>query len=427
MRSKSCGIVTDKQVQALAQSWLADKLKMKDAGWKCTAETVWRVLLLAAARVISIYAACRDLADAPSDDAIRNALAAWLPRRILTLERWFEPVLAGDWLPRRFFRQARTVAIDWHMIPYHGEPQRHANELRHGPRKSGTTKSHGYATACIVDRGFRYTLAVTAVSNKDSIVNTLERLLNRLQGLQACGLQIKVLLLDRQFCTSPVMSCLQARKIPFLMPLKVHGRAPKHKRRKRCRKNSKRSKRRTRSTRCTAPQPSTVQNLRDFRRCQAGRYRFTWSPRSPRSRRPVATVTFDVVVAYRSYHHHQTGRRQSQKLLYVAWHVPGSPQELRELYRRRFGIEASYRQLGEARIRTSTRNPIERLLFVLLALLLRNLWAWLHWTYFTEFNGPDFTIHLECLRFGRMLNWIAQVITQQLHHGGTYSTQLLLQ
>ena len=34
---------------------------------------------MAAARVVSIYATCRDLADAPSDQTVRNALAATLP------------------------------------------------------------------------------------------------------------------------------------------------------------------------------------------------------------------------------------------------------------------------------------------------------------------------------------------------------------
>ena len=52
---------------------------------------------------------------------------------------------------------------------------------------------------------------------------------------------------------------------------------------------------------------------------------------------------------------------------------------MKETYRSRFAIETSYRQLQQARIRTSTREPLLRLLYVGVALLLRNVWVWLHW------------------------------------------------
>ena len=48
------------------------------------------------------------------------------------------------------------------------------------------------------------------------------------------------------------------------------------------------------------------------------------------------------------------------------------------MYRKRFGIETSYRQMHEARIKTCTRNPKLRLLFIGIALVLRNVWVWLH-------------------------------------------------
>src|SRR5262249_60720015 len=58
---------------------------------------------------------------------------------------------------------------------------------------------------------------------------------------------------------------------------------------------------------------------------------------------------------------------------------PSSPLWVKETYRQRFGIETSYRQMHQARIRTSTRDPLLRLLYVGVALILRNVWAWLHW------------------------------------------------
>lgn len=402
MRSKANGIISERQVQAYAESWLVEQLSLKDCGRKCTAPVVWRVLLVAAARMTSIFAVCRDLAFAPSDDALGDALEGWLPKQTRTLEAWFEPVLAGQWLPRALFRKARPLAIDWHHIPYHGEPARHANELCHGKPKAGTTKSHAYATACVVHKGFRYTLAVTNVKRGESPVAVHARLLDRVTKL---GLTIQLLLLDRQFCTSPVMADLQSRRIPFLMPLMFRGR---------------KAQRRRATSRPRKGTPRTA-TLRDFRRQGAGRYRFTWTGRQPGRQ----AVTFDVVVAYKSHRRPQTGTRRSKKLYFAAWRIAGSPQEIRERYRTRFAIESSYRQLGQARIRTSTREPVERLLYVLIALVLRNLWVWLHWRYFAEGPSDDLTLHLECLRFRRMLNWIDHAITVLLHDGGDYCTQRL--
>lgn len=56
------------------------------------------------------------------------------------------------------------------------------------------------------------------------------------------------------------------------------------------------------------------------------------------------------------------------------------PAWVRQTYRRRSGIETSYRQMHQARIRTSSRRPLLRLLFVGLALILRNACVWFHLT-----------------------------------------------
>ncbi len=50
------------------------------------------------------------------------------------------------------------------------------------------------------------------------------------------------------------------------------------------------------------------------------------------------------------------------------------PVQVFELYRQRFGIETSYRQMNLMRARTSTRNPAIRLLLVGLAFVIFNLY-----------------------------------------------------
>jgi hypothetical protein len=48
--------------------------------------------------------------------------------------------------------------------------------------------------------------------------------------------------------------------------------------------------------------------------------------------------------------------------------------------RLRFGIESTYRELSDSRIRTSTRDPRLRVLYVAASLLLVNAWVEKKWT-----------------------------------------------
>ena len=47
----------------------------------------------------------------------------------------------------------------------------------------------------------------------------------------------------------------------------------------------------------------------------------------------------------------------------------------RRLYRQRFGIETSYRQKNQAEARTTSRDPVYRLLLEGIAYLLRQVWV----------------------------------------------------
>ncbi len=66
---------------------------------------------------------------------------------------------------------------------------------------------------------------------------------------------------------------------------------------------------------------------------------------------------------------------------------PPSPDSVSTTYRLRFGSESSDRQLHEGRIRATSRRPEVRLLYVGIALVLRDLWVWLHYLDFLHANG----------------------------------------
>jgi putative transposase len=355
---------------------------LKDHGWLCTASVVWSVVLRAAARTTSIFGACRDLTRAPSDQALFNALKGGLPKTLPVLERRLNEALTSH-LSRGMRRRSWEVAIDWHLVPYYGQPDKSRNELYYGKPRQGTTKFHAYATACIVVYGRRYTLALSWVRRHETTVKALTRLLDRIDVL---GLKIRCLLLDRAFFNLPVAEFLQARELPFLMPVMFRGRKPKKRR------------------------PLT--GLHWIKRQAAGWYSHTLKNGKRRAE-------IQVCVAYRTHKNRKDQRRVQQKLLFGAWRVSGSPTEIRHRYRTRFAIESSYRQLRQAKIYTCTRDAHLRLVFVAVALLLRNLWVWIHETFLAEGSGDRLTLRLERLRFKRLLDWIAGTVVALLHDGST--------
>jgi hypothetical protein len=375
--------VNSSQTHQWALEWLLQADLLKARGRVCTAVVVWSIVLRAASRMVSIFAACQDLADAPSSQAVFDALVAGLPKTLALLERRLNESLTGH-LPRRMRRRSWQLAIDWHLVPYYGEPNKSRNELYHSRPHLGTTKFHAYATACIVEYGQRYTLALTWVRKHESTITVLRRLLARIREIE---LKIKRLLLDRAFFTTEVAEFLQQEQLPFLMPVVIRGRKPKKGR--------------------------ALTGLRHLQRQKAG-----WYPHL--LRRGKKQVTLSVCIAYRTYRRRGEKKRRTQKLLFAAWRVKGAPTELRQRYRKRFGIEASYRQRRQARIYTCTRNPHLRLVFVAISLLLRNLWVWIHEKYLKEGAGASMTLHLERLRFKRLLDWINQAVIAELHDGSMF-------
>lgn len=386
MRSRNRLTISSHEVATWALNWLLEVNLLKDHGWLCKASLVWKVVVRAAARMISVTAACRDVSGAPCDQAVFDALSDGLPKTLKSLERRLNLVLSGH-LPRPLRRRSWEVAIDWHLVPYYGSPKKSRNELCHGKPKQGTKKFHTYATACIVVHGYRYTLALTWVRRHESTVVVLRRLLALVREL---GLKIRCVLLDRAFFGVPVVEFLKRENVSFLMPVMFRGKKPRKGRR--------------------------VNGLRRIRLQPAG-----WYPHTLRNKK--REVTVKVCVGYRTHKNRKDGKRVQKKLLFAGWRVGGSPTEVRERYRKRFGIESSYRQMRQARIYTCTRDPHLRLTFVAVSLILRNLWVWVHQTLLAEREGKEMRIHLEKLRFKRMLDWIDRCIVQELHDGSIPSVE----
>ena len=90
-------------------------------------------------------------------------------------------------------------------------------------------------------------------------------------------------------------------------------------------------------------------------------------------------VTFDVCVICK-YRQGKRGKFGVEYLAYVVHKLDISLDYIHQDYRKRFGIETSYRLKNICRIRTTTKNPIIRLLYVGISFLIVNIWIYIFWS-----------------------------------------------
>jgi Transposase DDE domain len=366
--------ITAAQVQTHAAQLLVRHLRLRDHGPKTTAANLLALLFYAAARLISVAAACASLLRAPTDQAVYNALRALLPD-LEGLQRRLNRALAAD-LPPSLSRRPQPLAIDLFLVPYHGQPLHDAQEVYRSKPKGGTSHFHAYATAYVIRSGRRFTLALTYVRKGEALKAVVQRLLRQAARV---GVRPRYLLVDRGFWGVDVIRYLQAARVSFLMPVVFRGRKVDDPR-----------------------GPSATRVFQAWKRSGWSRYTLV----NEQKRR--ATVSICVKCRNRRG---ERGRRGREALVYGYWGLrPASYQWVKETYRSRFAIETSYRQLHQARIRTCTRDPLLRLLYVGVALVLRQVWVWLHGEVLSHRRRGGRRIDLGPLSLRKLLVWLQHLV-----------------
>jgi hypothetical protein len=360
-------------VHAYARQMLVAELELKDYQQAVPAGVLARVLLLAACWQCSLSAACPLLRDAPSHESVRKALHAGLPARPNDLLGRLLAALRRS-LPDHLGRRPLAFAVDLHQRPYYGRFTRGCTRRK---RKQGTRKSFTYATRAALAPEGRFTVGLVPTRPSMRHVTVLGRLLR--QAADA-GLGVAHLLLDKEFYAAEVIDYLQRQGIPFLMPMARKG-----------------------------------GNRPLFGGSPAGWCRYTWTTLLRRHdfkagktrRRERLTVTVDACVARHP--------RKNEVRVYAAWGLGKWPPALVvQRYRRRFGIEVAYRQLGQCLAATCSRDERVRRLLVGVALLLCNLWALLHAEVFATGALGERLRHLPLLRLLALRTAVALAIVTTL-------------
>ena len=372
---KSTDTLTPAQVYRFAVEFCQPHLQFRTVG-KVTGEVILSILFAAAARISSIHETCRRLAKAPCEETFTAALYPQLID-VNQIKRGVNAAFASH-LPRalrRRLKRSLTIAADLTLLAYYGEYALDDPRIYRSQAKRGTNSFFAYATVYLVLHGERFTLAVAPVTRSESLKQVLQELL---AAVSKAGLKIGLLLLDRGFYSVEVIRYLQQARRPFLMPVVCHGRQADH------------------------PQGPSGSNVFKARKTSGW---FTHTLRDANQNQ--ATVS---VCVKRARCKNKRGKRKSETWVYAYWGIaPKRVDWVKDTYRRRFGIETSYRQMNQCRIRTTTKKFHVRFLYVAIALLLRNLWVWLHYFVLSSPRRGCRRYNWELLRVERMLIWLEEV------------------
>src|ERR1017187_7488963 len=232
-----------------------------------------------------------------------------------------------------------VCAIDYTKIPYYGKFNRHVVRSKH---EDGTEKFYEYATISIVQDGLRlcvYSRPVTLLDAKVDVVREL------IEEAGRRGVKVKLLLMDRAFFTVECINLLNGLGVKFITPCVCNERVQR-----------------------------AVGSLG-----REGRLPF-----SIRDSHQVEEASFTMVVCW---------SKGQKKLIPFATNVEEGDarrlvRKIPKEYRRRWGIETTFRKVKDVYGMTTPPSPAIRLAYFMTAMILYNLWQAINLT-LTEGRHQD--------------------------------------
>lgn len=363
--------LTDEATRIRAIERLKSHLHLQAAGYECTTETVLDVLIRAAVTRQTIETVCNTLAEVVDGETIRGYLNDQIRvDRLDHLEQQSNQMLVAG-LPRRLWKVPLEIAFDLHDEPFYG----HSPELLAltcgGEAHKGTTRFFRVATAYVIFKDMRLTLALLFVRPEDDLAEIVAALLRRLRIL---GFKARRLYLDKGFCSIPIMRYIAQTGWPALIACPIRGKKG--------------------GTRGLCQGQASYLTQHTFKSQAHGRY----------------TATVAVTRTYATHKRRKRKKGGLRWLVFVIINAKIQPHLARKWYRRRFGIETSYRCMRQLRAWTTSRNAALRFLLLSLAFILINLWVELRWL-FCQIKRRG-RRHIDTKRFElqRMVSFLNQAI-----------------
>ncbi|EMA06142.1 ISH3 family transposase [Haloarcula marismortui] len=299
-------------------------------------EDIHEVLVGATADGTSISTLCERSEDSPSGTNILRHL-----RTKLDLET---VKTVGNTLFRRYtldlLPEQVEIVVDLHLRPYYGDRDE-TDGLYYNEAKAGTTAFHAYATLYAHVRNKRYTLAVRRLTDGDTASGVLAEFLALVDSLD---FEVKALYVDSEFYDGKCLTLMQAHNLAYVVPIIKWGNE--------------------------IQQELSEGWSREIEHDLTTEFDgHKW------------TVEFPVMIDCT----YQMGRYDEEGVARHGYAADppfiDTPRQARRHYSKRFGIEATYRLSESSLISTTVTDQTRRLLFVVISLLVQNVWRYLHWEY----------------------------------------------
>ena len=363
--------LTDEDTRQAALERLSTYLPLQVSGYECSPETVFDVLVKAAITRQTIETVCNGLANMVDGETIRGYLNEQIRVDDLhRLEQQVNQVLVSG-LPRRILKPKLEIAIDLHDEPFYG----HSAELLAltcgGKAHKGTTRFFRVATAYVIYKDMRLTLGLLFVRPEDEISEIMAALLRRLRIL---GLKVRRLYLDKGFCAMPVLRYVEQSGWPAIIACPIRGKKG--------------------GTRGLCQGHKSYRTQHTFKSQQNGSF----------------TAPVAVVRTYTSHKRSKRKKRRATWLVFVVLNCSFYPKNVRNLYRKRFGIETSYRCMRQVRAWTTSRNGALRFLLMSLGFILVNLWVELRHRFCQLKQRGRRKLDLKRFELQRLVSFLKQAI-----------------
>lgn len=363
--------LTDRMVMNEACDVLSKHLPLQAAGYVCTSADLWRILLGVSVKQTTFNAMCESLAEAPCGATVRGYLNEQLTvDRLGEIEQQINAGLAAL-IPGRVLKKARDTAVDYHDQAYYGKTDQAQGLWVQAEAKDGTTRYYRVATAYVIWKSMRVTLAIRFVLPQEDTVSILSDLLKWLKGLKY---SVRTLYLDRGFDGIRVMRFLSKTRLRAVIACTIRGK--------------------TAGTRALCTGRQSYRTRYTFNSAQHGSF------------------TANVAVCRVFSTARRTGRakRRADWMIFILIHCNFTPHQVRKAYRRRFGIESSYRCARQTRAWTTSPNPALRFVLIAMSFFLLNLWVALRWRFAQLPCRGGRRVDFAHFRLRRLSDWIAHVI-----------------
>ena len=326
--------------------------------------------MLSIRELLSLHSACASLSETANDDTIRNYLnAAFRPDWIHEMQLAVNRALRAE-LPRRIRKRRWHIAIDLHDQPYYGSCAELEPWVCQTLSKRSTNRFLRIATAYVIKNGLRITAAMRVVRPEHKIEDIVSWLV---AALRSDGIGIRRLWLDRGFASGAVVRRITAMRLSAIIACPINGVKG--------------------GTRALCKGRRTYGIVHTFISNRYGR----WS------------AYVSVVRALVK----KKGRRKAKWLIFIQVGVRIPDKQVKGLYRRRFGIESSYRLMNQVRPRTTSRNPAIRYLLMAIGLILVNVWIMLKHQHCRFVRRKKERINDAHLRLWRLADFISHAVERR--------------